>query len=86
MVISSLHTASKAIFKMISSEEQKLLSEDENTPEKRTEKIWIYFGKKDNDKISEGEFIQGIMKNKEILRLIQYEPQKVKERIKEKKH
>lgn len=75
-----------AIFKMISSEEQKLLSEDENTPEKRTEKIWIYFGKKDNDKISEGEFIQGIMKNKEILRLIQYEPQKVKERIKEKKH
>ncbi|XP_078507000.1 recoverin [Lissotriton helveticus] len=75
-----------AIFKMISSEDQKLLSEDENTPEKRTEKIWIYFGKKENDKISEGEFIQGIMKNKEILRLIQYEPQKVKERIKEKKH
>ncbi|KAJ1130871.1 hypothetical protein NDU88_009216 [Pleurodeles waltl] len=75
-----------AIFKMISFEDQKQLPEDENTPEKRTEKIWVYFEKKDNDKISEGEFIQGIMKNKEILRLIQYEPQKVKERLKEKKH
>ncbi|XP_069510572.1 recoverin [Ambystoma mexicanum] len=75
-----------AIFKMISAEEQKELPDDENTPEKRTEKIWVYFGKKDNEKISEGEFIQGIMKNKEILRLIQYEPQKVKERLKEKKH
>lgn len=37
------------------------------------------------DKLTEEEFIKGIMANKEILRLIQFEPQKVKERIKEKK-
>lgn len=38
------------------------------------------------DKISEGEFIQGVMENKEILRLIQYdEPQKIKDKLKEKK-
>lgn len=38
------------------------------------------------DKISEGEFIQGVMDNKEILRLIQYdEPQKIKDKLKEKK-
>lgn len=38
------------------------------------------------DKITEGEFIQGIMDNKNILRLIQFdEPQKVQERLKEKK-
>ncbi|XP_029456120.1 recoverin isoform X2 [Rhinatrema bivittatum] len=65
-----------AIFKMISPENQKHLPADENTPEKRTEKIWVFFGKKDNDKLTEGEFIQGIMNNKEILRLIQYEPEK----------
>ncbi|KAM4691318.1 recoverin [Rhinophrynus dorsalis] len=74
-----------AIFKMINPEDQKHLPEDENTPERRTNKIWDFFGKKDNDKLTEGEFIQGIMKNKEILRLIQFEPQKVKERLKEKK-
>nr|AYD91292.1 recoverin [Lepisosteus platyrhincus] len=76
----------KAIFNMICVEDQKTLPEDENTPEKRTDKIWDYFGKKENDKLTEGEFIQGIMNNKEILRLIQFEPQKVKDRIKEKKH
>ncbi|XP_072259273.1 S-modulin-like [Pyxicephalus adspersus] len=38
------------------------------------------------DKLTEGEFIQGIVRNKEILRLIQFEPQKVKEKLKEKKH
>ncbi|XP_018429276.1 PREDICTED: S-modulin [Nanorana parkeri] len=69
-----------AIFKMINAENHKHLPEDENTPEKRTNKIWDYFGKKDNDKLTEGEFIQGIVQNKEILRLIQYEPQKVKEK------
>lgn len=38
------------------------------------------------DKISEGEFIQGVLDNKEILRLIQFDkPQKVQERLKEKK-
>uniref|UniRef100_A0A8C5RAG4 Recoverin n=1 Tax=Leptobrachium leishanense TaxID=445787 RepID=A0A8C5RAG4_9ANUR len=74
-----------AIFKMINVEDQKHLPEDENTPERRTHKIWVFFGKKDHDKLTEGEFIQGIMNNKEILRLIQFEPQKVKERIKDKK-
>uniref|UniRef100_A0A8C5R8D5 Recoverin n=1 Tax=Leptobrachium leishanense TaxID=445787 RepID=A0A8C5R8D5_9ANUR len=65
-----------AIFKMINVEDQKHLPEDENTPERRTHKIWVFFGKKDHDKLTEGEFIQGIMNNKEILRLIQFEPQK----------
>jgi len=37
-------------------------------------------------KITEGEFIHGVMGNKNILRLIQFdEPQKVQERLKEKK-
>ncbi|MBN3288687.1 RECO protein, partial [Polyodon spathula] len=38
----------KAIFKMINEDDQEDLPEDENTPEKRTDKIWDYFGKKDN--------------------------------------
>ncbi|KAG5262661.1 hypothetical protein AALO_G00277450 [Alosa alosa] len=77
----------RSIFNMISKEAQKNLPQDENTPEKRADKIWDFFGKKENDKITEGEFIQGIMDNKNILRLIQFdEPQKVQERLKEKKH
>ncbi|XP_078426725.1 S-modulin-like [Cetorhinus maximus] len=72
----------KAIFKMITEEEQKALPEDENTPEKRTEKIWVFFGKKENDKLSEGEFIQGTLENKDILRLIQLEPQNIKGMLK----
>ncbi|KAI1884265.1 hypothetical protein AGOR_G00224660 [Albula goreensis] len=76
----------RSIFNMISCEDQKNLPEDENTPEKRADKIWEFFGKDDNDKIAEGEFIQGVMNNKEILRLIQFdEPQKVKDKLKEKK-
>ncbi|XP_018617027.1 recoverin b [Scleropages formosus] len=76
----------KSIFNMISKEDQKNLRHDENTPEKRTDKIWDFFGKKQNDKISEGEFIQGVTDNKEILRLIQFDkPQKVQDRLKEKK-
>lgn len=35
------------------------------------------------DKLTEDEFIERTLANKEILRLIQYEPQKVKERLKE---
>lgn len=35
---------------MISEEDQKNLPDDENTPEKRTIKIWDFFGKKENGK------------------------------------
>ncbi|XP_038237127.1 recoverin [Dermochelys coriacea] len=65
-----------AIFKMIPPEEQKMLAEDENTPQKRANKLWEYFKKGENDKIAEGEFISGVMKNEAILKLIQYEPKK----------
>ncbi|XP_037666021.1 recoverin [Choloepus didactylus] len=75
----------RAIFKMTSPEDVKHLPDDENTPEKRAEKIWGFFGKKDDDKLTEEEFIEGTLANKEILRLIQFEPQKVKEKLKEKK-
>ncbi|KAM8794762.1 LOW QUALITY PROTEIN: visinin-like [Eudromia elegans] len=37
-----------AIFKMIPPEEQKLLPEDENSPQKRADKLWRYFNKGDN--------------------------------------
>lgn len=40
---------------MIPKEEQEKLPADENTPEKRAEKLWAYFNKKDNGKISEQE-------------------------------
>lgn len=36
---------------MISKEAQKNLPEDENTPEKRADKIWDFFGKKENGEI-----------------------------------
>ncbi|KAI9515207.1 hypothetical protein NQZ68_026949 [Dissostichus eleginoides] len=76
----------RSIFNMIPAEDQKVLPEDENSPEKRADKIWQFFGKKENDKISEGEFIHGVMDNKDILRLIQYdEPQKIKDKLAEKK-
>nr|XP_033818280.1 recoverin [Geotrypetes seraphini] len=65
-----------AIFKMIPSQEQKNLPEDENTPQKRADKLWAYFKSDDKDKIAEGEFIQGILKNDDIMRLIQYDPKK----------
>ncbi|XP_063077305.1 recoverin b [Engraulis encrasicolus] len=75
----------RSIFNMISQEDQITLPEDENTPEKRADKIWDFFGKQENDEITEGEFIQGVMNNKDILRLIQFdEPQKVQDRLKEK--
>ncbi|XP_068097128.1 visinin-like [Hyperolius riggenbachi] len=63
-----------AIFKMIPPSEQSKLPDDENTPQKRADKLWTYFKKKDHDKIAEGEFIQGVMMNDEIMRLIQYDP------------
>lgn len=37
---------------MINPEDVKHLPDDENTPEKRAEKIWTFFGKKDD-----GEFL-----------------------------
>lgn len=36
---------------MIPDDDQKNLPEDENTPEKRAEKIWQFFGKKENGKL-----------------------------------
>uniref|UniRef100_A0A7N5JQ28 Visinin-like n=1 Tax=Ailuropoda melanoleuca TaxID=9646 RepID=A0A7N5JQ28_AILME len=63
-----------AIFKMIPPEEQKILPEDENTPQKRADKLWAYFNKGDADKIAEKEFIDGVMKNEAIMNLIQYNP------------
>ncbi|CAM2110201.1 recoverin [Caretta caretta] len=65
-----------AIFKMIPLEEQKMLAEDENTPQKRANKLWDFFKKGENDKIAEGEFISGVMQNEAIMKLIQYEPKK----------
>lgn len=38
----------QSIFKMIPAEDQKNLPEDEDTPEKRAEKIWEFFGKEEN--------------------------------------
>ncbi|KAM4652552.1 visinin-like [Discoglossus pictus] len=65
-----------AIFKMIPESEQKNLPDDENSPQKRADKLWAYFKKKDHDKIAEGEFIQGVMMNDDIMRLIQYDPKR----------
>ncbi|XP_062840073.1 recoverin [Anolis carolinensis] len=65
-----------AIFKMIPPEEQKTLPEDENTPQKRADKLWAYFNKGETDKLAEKEFIEGVTKNDAIMRLIQYEPKK----------
>ncbi|XP_038609136.1 visinin-like [Tachyglossus aculeatus] len=65
-----------AIFKMIPPEEQKGLPEDENTPQKRADKLWRYFNKRENDRIAEGEFIEEVLKNEDIMRLIQYEAKK----------
>ncbi|XP_070800573.1 recoverin [Pituophis catenifer annectens] len=67
-----------AIFKMIPPEEQKVLPDDENTPQKRADKLWAFFGKGDADKIAEKEFIEGVMKNDAIMGLIQYTPKENK--------
>ncbi|KAL4616724.1 visinin-like [Arapaima gigas] len=66
----------QAIFKLIPKEEQAQLPEDENTPEKRADKLWSYFEKGETDKLAEGEFIKGVTENDDALRLIQYEPVK----------
>uniref|UniRef100_UPI00358E40F1 recoverin-like isoform X2 n=1 Tax=Myxine glutinosa TaxID=7769 RepID=UPI00358E40F1 len=49
----------KAIFQLIPPEEVKQLPEDENTPEKRAGKLWMFFGKKETDKIAKREFVEG---------------------------
>ncbi|KPP77406.1 visinin-like [Scleropages formosus] len=66
----------QAIFKLIPKEEQAQLLEDENTPEKRANKLWSYFEKGEDEKLAEGEFIKGVTENDDALRLIQYEPVK----------
>lgn len=65
-----------AIFKMIPREDLSALPQDENTPEKRADKLWKVFDKRDNDRVAEGEFIQGVLENEVALRLIQYQPVK----------
>lgn len=45
-------TPSQAIFKLIPKEEQSKLPEDENTPEKRANKLWAYFEKRDNGTVN----------------------------------
>ncbi|XP_026084388.1 visinin-like [Carassius auratus] len=66
----------QAIFKLIPKDEQENLPADENTPEKRADKLWSFFNKKDNERLAEGEFIQGVLDNDGAIHLIQYEPKK----------
>ncbi|KAK5620636.1 hypothetical protein CHARACLAT_011899 [Characodon lateralis] len=63
-----------SIFKLIPKDEVEDLPEDENTPEKRANKLWKVFEKGDDDRVAEGEFVQGLLDNEDALRLIQYEP------------
>ncbi|XP_010792721.1 visinin-like [Notothenia coriiceps] len=65
-----------AIFKLIPKDELSSLPSDENTAEKRADKLWTFFDKGDTDRVAEGEFIQGVMENEDALRLIQYTPLK----------
>ncbi|XP_034017206.1 recoverin-like [Thalassophryne amazonica] len=65
-----------AIFKMIPTDEVDALPEDENTAEKRADKLWRIFNKKENERVAEGEFVQGVLENDDALRLIQYDPSK----------
>lgn len=64
----------QAIFKLIPKEDVPKLPADENTPEKRADKLWSYFEKGENDRLAEGEFIQGVTENENAMRLIHYEP------------
>ncbi|XP_007258313.3 recoverin 3 [Astyanax mexicanus] len=66
----------QAIFKMIPKEKQEMLPSDENTSEKRADKLWGFFGKGENERVAEGEFVKGVMENEDALRLIQCEPLK----------
>ncbi|XP_062343073.1 recoverin 3 [Osmerus eperlanus] len=62
-----------ALFKLIPKDKLADLPEDENTPEKRAEKLWNVFEKGDDDRVAEGEFISCVMASESALRLIQYE-------------
>ncbi|XP_046898016.1 recoverin 2 [Hypomesus transpacificus] len=64
----------QAIFKLIPKEDIPKLPADENTPEKRADKLWSYFEKGETDRLAEGEFIQGVTENENAMRLIHYEP------------
>ncbi|CAF94316.1 unnamed protein product [Tetraodon nigroviridis] len=65
-----------AIFRMIPKDEICKLPSDENTVDKRTEKLWKFFKKSEKDRVTESEFIQGVLANEAALRLIQYQPLK----------
>ncbi|KAJ8273233.1 hypothetical protein GJAV_G00099230 [Gymnothorax javanicus] len=66
----------QAIFKLIPKDKQAQLPSDENTAEKRANKLWSYFNKRENERLAEGEFIKGVLENENALRLIQYDPAK----------
>ncbi|KAK7899311.1 hypothetical protein WMY93_020164 [Mugilogobius chulae] len=65
-----------AIFKMIPKDEINALPSDENTPDKRADKLWKIFDKPEEGRVAEGEFIQGVLEDDNALRLIQYQPVK----------
>ncbi|XP_010736010.1 recoverin [Larimichthys crocea] len=60
-----------AIFKLIPRNELSALPNDENTAEKRADKLWRFIAKGDNERVAEEEFIQGVLDNEVALRLIQ---------------
>ncbi|XP_064166995.1 S-modulin-like [Anguilla rostrata] len=64
-----------ALFKLIPASEQRRLPADENTAEKRASKLWSYFNIAEDGRLTEGEFVKGILENEDALHLIQYQPQ-----------
>lgn len=48
--------ALQSIFNMIPEEDQNDLPEDENTPDKRADKVWDFFGKKEDGNFDCEEF------------------------------
>lgn len=108
-VLSLVFIPHQAIFRMIPKDEICKLPSDENTVDKRTEKLWKFFKKSEKgenllpdgtvvtvisvssflqpelsfcfsllipDRVTESEFIQGVLENEAALRLIQYQPLK----------
>ncbi|CAL8257632.1 unnamed protein product [Boreogadus saida] len=64
----------QAMFKLIPKEDLDKLPGDENSAERRADKLWGFFEKKDNERLAEGEFIKGVIDNENAMRLIHYEP------------